>query len=158
MTTIAYRDGVMAADGKITANEVRYASMSKIERLPDGSLVGGCGCIVAVQKIFEALRHAASLGTELTHSLFAECKGGFALYVRKSDRAVFYIGGGKRGGYTKLDGKFFAEGSGYAVALAAMKAGATAKKAIEIACELDNNSGPPIQVEHLNEKSRSRAG
>lgn len=149
MTTIAYRAGYMAADGKVTAGEVRYASHSKIERLPDGSLVGTCGDAIAGERIKETLIEAAALGTELSHDMFRNAKGGYALYVRKSDKAVFYLAGGKRGGYSKLEGEFFAEGSGYAVALAAMKAGAGAKKAIEIACELDNNSGPPIQVEKL---------
>jgi len=49
-----------------------------------------------------------------------------------------------------LDQDFFAIGSGANAALGALHAGATPVEAVEIACRVDPNSEPPIQVLKLD--------
>lgn len=45
----------------------------------------------------------------------------------------------------RLEGRFFAIGSGAKLALAAMEMGASARRAVEIACKYDLYSRPPIR-------------
>lgn len=49
----------------------------------------------------------------------------------------------------KLKGRFFAVGSGSKLALAAMEMGASASRAVEVACKYDLYSRPPIVTERL---------
>ncbi len=151
MTTLAYRAGVMAADSKTSAGETNYSRATKIHKLPDGSLIGFCGRSTACERMLDIMKQASVSGG-LNHDLFHDCRGASGLYVNVEDGKVYYLEGGKHSGYTELEGEFFAEGSGFIVALAAMKAGASAKKAVEIACDLDNNSGGPVTTLTLGKK------
>jgi len=153
VTTLAYRDGIMAADSKTSACETNYAKATKIHKLPDGSLVGFCGRSTSCERMLDIMKQASVSGG-LNHDLFSDCKGAMGLYVHADDGKVFYLEGGKHSGYTELEGSFFAEGSGFVIALAAMKAGASAKKAVEIACDLDNNSGGPVVTLTLGNKRK----
>lgn len=153
MTTIAYRRGIMASDSKTSYGDVSFARSTKIHKLSDGSLVGFSGTATSCERMLEAMKHAI-IGGGLTHDLFHECKGASAIYVEAATEKVYCIEGGKRSGYFELEGEFFADGSGFIVALAAMKAGASAEKAVEIACELDNNSGGPVVTLTLGNKRR----
>lgn len=153
MTTIAYRKGVMAADSKTSFGDVSYARSTKIHKLADGSLIGFSGSATSCERMLEVMKHAI-IGGGLSHDLFQECKGASAIYVDASSEKVYCIEGGKRSGYFELEGEFFADGSGFIVALAAMKAGASAEKAVEIACELDNNSGGPVTTLTLGNKKK----
>lgn len=152
MTTLAYRAGVMAADSKTSAGETNYARATKIHKLSDGSLVGFTGRSTACQRMLDIMKQETIVDGGLSHDMFTECRGAAGLYVDADSGKVFYLEGGKRSGYTELEGEFFAEGSGFIVALAAMKAGASAKKAVEIACDLDNNSGGPVTTLALGKK------
>jgi ATP-dependent protease HslVU (ClpYQ) peptidase subunit len=153
MTTLAYRNGVMAADSKCSAAETNYSSATKIHKLPDGSLVGFCGRSTACERMLDVMKQASVSGG-LSHDLFQDCKGAQGLYVEATSGKVYFLQGGKHSGYCELEGEVFADGSGFIVALAAMKAGATAEKAVEIACELDNNSGGPVVTLTLGNKKK----
>lgn len=153
MTTLAYRSGVMAADSKTSAGDVNYARATKIHKLADGSLVGFCGRSTSCERMLEVLKHA-TLSGGLNHDLFQDCRGAAGLYVEASTGKVYYLEGGKHSGYCELDGDYFADGSGFVAALAAMKAGASAEKAVEIACDLDNNSGGPVVTLTLGNKRK----
>ena len=52
-------------------------------------------------------------------------------------------------GWHEIKAEFTAIGSGAKAALAAMHMGATAEKAVEIACLVDNGSGPPVHTINL---------
>lgn len=154
MTTIAYRSGTMAADSKTSAAETNYARATKVHKLSDGSLLGLCGRSVACQRMLDIMKQETVVESGLSHDLFTDCKGAAGLYVEADTGRVYYLEGGKRSGYTELEGEFFADGSGFIVALAAMKAGASAEKAVEIACDLDNNSGGPVVAITLGNKRK----
>jgi hypothetical protein len=55
----------------------------------------------------------------------------------------------KVAGIFKLEGDFFAEGSGLESALAAMYMGADAELAVMVACDVNHNCELPVQVERL---------
>lgn len=141
MTTIAYRAGVLAADSQITMGEVRYAQATKIKCLPNGALAAGCGSLVQCAKLLAFLEeNDGGWTTEVLKS----CPDASVIYVQP-DGQVMLLEGGKKGGVAPLEGEFFADGSGYVAALAAMKAGADAVRAIEIAAELDVNTALPVK-------------
>ena len=50
-----------------------------------------------------------------------------------------------------LQGEFLAWGSGQDAALGAFHMGATARRAVEIACKVDRNSGPPVNCIKLDD-------
>lgn len=153
MTTIAYRKRVMAADSKTSFGDVSFANSTKIHKLSDGSLIGFSGTATGCERMLDVMKHAV-IGGGLNHDLFTDCKGASAIYVEAATEKVYCIEGGKRSGYFELEGDFFADGSGFVVALAAMKAGASAERAVEIACELDNNSGGPVVMLTLGNKKK----
>ena len=144
MTTIAYRDGLMACDSQVTTGETKYAKAKKIRKLADGSLIGVSGNWAAAYRLMMGVRDDGTV----TPSLLASCKGADGLLIRP-DNSMWMIECGARGGLVPITGPFRADGSGFAVALAAMMGGATADRAVAIACELDVNSSLPIYTERL---------
>jgi ATP-dependent HslUV protease subunit HslV len=145
MTTIAYRDGVLAADSQITMGDTRYAQCSKVVKLPNGALAAGCGSAVQCARL---LTYMENNNGEWTDDILRKCPDAYVLYIWP-DGKVFILEGGKRGGCAPMKGEYFAEGSGFVAALAAMKAGATAVRAIEIAAELDINTALPVESVRL---------
>jgi hypothetical protein len=151
VTTIAYRDGLMACDSQVTDNETKYARAKKIRKLPDGSLIGVCGGWAAAYRLMMGVRDDGTIpGALLTNT-----KGARGLFVRP-DKTVWCIEGGSKGGVYPVLGPFFTDGSGFAVAMAAMMGGAPADRAVAIACELDVNSSLPIYTERLGEHVKKR--
>lgn len=57
-------------------------------------------------------------------------------------------------GPEKINSDFYAIGSGGKAARAAMHAGASPEEAIEIACRVDDYSGPPIIILELDKKEK----
>lgn len=139
MTTIAYRDGVLAADTQITC----------------GGTVDGWA-----QKAFRkgSILYATSGGSGLGSKFRAWLEGGMEgeapdLKAEGADEAHGYIfPGGDRVVWRYNDtwashiAPFFAYGSGAEIALGAMIRGATAEEAVKAAITRDTNSGGEITV------------
>ncbi len=137
MTTIAYRDGIMAADSRAYSGNRDYmGAKAKIERLEDGTLIGVSSTVVGGG---EEVREWVKAGTNPK----AELNKGFTLLLVKPDGKVFVAVD-----TTLLSGPltadFFAVGTGSDIALGAMGMGATAIKAVEVGCRLDPWSALPI--------------
>lgn len=146
MTTIAYRDGVMAADTRAySATRFPVGQKVKIKRLDDGTLIG-CSSVVPGQG--EAVINWYAAGADPTAPPIVESKT--SLLAIKPNGEVFFandswfISG-------PLTGEFFAIGSGNEYALGAMAMGASAERAIEIACDLDVWSAKPVMVLRLGD-------
>lgn len=135
MTTIAYRDGVLAADTLHSNNGIRVGYRPKIAVLPDGGWLATKGC------------------SGYGHALLKWLEGG-----RQGEQPK-----GEGGGFlVHLDGTlegfegevcevfsgapFYAFGSGAEIALGALQMGATAEQAIAAAIALDVYSGGEITV------------
>ena len=143
MTTIAYRDGVMAADSMITSNDewIMPYRCPKILRLPNRALVGFSGNLYLQNKFVEWLSVGGYPQPDLkdtSKAIVAESNGDVRLYQYE--------------GYAIIEAPFFAIGCGTIPAMAAMHMGASAKRAIEIASILDNATGGEIQIEELDSK------
>lgn len=140
MTTIAYRAGVMAADSRAYAGfNAPLGRKTKIRRLEDGTLVGcssnqvGFGEAVLDWYTRGAKPDDVPKATEINLALLVVKPGGEAFYAYDG----FNLSG-------PMTGDFFAVGSGALVAQGAMHYGATAERAVEIACKVDVWSGLPV--------------
>lgn len=142
MTTIAYRDGVIAADSRTTFKSfVDSDKVKKLFKLPDGAVVGLSGDWAAGMRMLKALRKAVKDGTkELPsvrgkfHALLA-CPNGDAFFYEDQD-------------WTNLQEykyDYYAIGSGVYYALSAMDVGATATEAVAIGIKRDIYSGGKVQ-------------
>jgi len=145
MTTIAYRDGLMAADsGAWTTSGTLLGHTDKIDRLEDGTLIGSAGDYTATVRALEWLAAGKS---EESKPEFGEEEAVLLLIVH-SDGAV---------GIAMSDlvecpllGDYFAIGSGCELALGAMAAGARAEEAVLIACRFDSATIGPVMTERLH--------
>lgn len=140
MTTIAYRDGVLAADTIMTSGGVLIGECAKIVRRADGDMAGGAG-----DATFLAAFRDWFMGGE-TEPL-PELKEGDTWM----DRAAVF----RRDGWIEVfepRGKFdvraryYAMGSGKEAALGAMFAGADAVTAVMAAIEHDPHTGGGVTV------------
>lgn len=135
MTTIAYRDGVLAADSLISSGTMRAGHMTKIARCPAGWIGGVSGGLEAISLFAEWLRtgrvgECPSLGENSDGVLV------------RPDGTVFYVG--PRGSLSQVRADFVAIGSGEKVAVGAMAMGADARRAVEVAAEHDTATGGEI--------------
>lgn len=143
MTTIAYRDGVMAADRSAHLGDdwIKPDRVTKIVRLSDGSLFAAAGETGVWGGLLEWFLAAEADRGE--RPKIPDCD----VFLLKPDGVLwFYTGAGRR----EVDAPFAAIGSGSPVALGAMWAGCTAKRAVEIAAKVDPwTGGDDVQVEEL---------
>lgn len=142
MTTIVWRDGVMAADSRgYGGDKCPIGQKQKIRRLEDGTLVG-CSSNTPGQP--EAVLDWYAAGADIEKApKFPENRFRF-LAVKPDGMAFlgedsFYLAG-------PLRAEFYAVGSGQEYALGALHMGASAERAVQIAVELDVWSGGAITV------------
>lgn len=137
MTTIAYRDGVLAADSLVTLGNTKvHGCYQKIQRI-DGYLVGSAGSVAACQAFIDWVKYAEDDQ--------APPKGEYNAIIVNHKGKLREIEGGHflpspRGA------KFTAIGSGAPFALAAMYAGASATEAVKIAAKIDTSTGLPVKT------------
>ena len=137
MTTICYRDGVLAADSLVTLGSTKvHGSYQKIRRIGE-YLVGTAGAVADCQAFVVWLKACDSTQPPP--------KGEYGALVVGPQGRVREIENGSvlpcpRGA------KFFALGSGGPYALAAMYAGATATEAVKIAAKIDTSTGLPVKT------------
>jgi len=140
MTTIAYRDGVMAADSRAWSGSHRdIGAKWKIRRLEDGTLLGASSSVPGGG---EAAIEWYILGHPVVDHHLPET---FDLLVVKRDGAALfasdkpYLSG-------PLVADYFAIGTGANMALGAMFMRATAIEAVRAACHHDTCSALPIRA------------
>lgn len=135
MTTIAYRDGVLAADSQHSSDGVIVAYRPKLERLPDGSLLATKGCAGHGRALFEWLKSGRE-GDQPDGD-----GGGFLVHA---DGTLEGFEGKQSEILSGAD--YHAFGSGQQIALGAMHAGATAEQAVAAAVAHDCFTGGEITV------------
>lgn len=140
MTTIAYRDGIMAADSLITGGSIRIGATAKMGRLAQGGLYGCSGWIALLEVIVPWLEKGAPIAERPK----LPDDGEFHMLVVWPSGTVTDFD--KRLQRIDVDGEFFASGSGYELALGAMAMGATARQAVEVAARFDVYTGGRIST------------
>lgn len=142
MSVVAYRDGVMAADTRAYGGtwSASPGAKTKIHMLEDGTRVGITSSVVGQpERVAAWLRGGAipedwGAGDVLSSMLMVKPDGGVFLA-----RDSLYFAG-------PIECTYYAIGSGSDYALGAMAMGASAARAVEIACELDPHCGGRVSV------------
>lgn len=140
MTTIAYRDGVLASDSQATTTKVQLlGECKKIFRLKNGDCIGLAGATAAFNICLRELNKAAKENEGKLPTLPRQAT---VLLATKEKKLWLW----ERGWEDYSSEEYFAIGSGWVIALSAMDAGATAREAIEIACRRDIYTSGRIQT------------
>lgn len=146
MTTLATRgDGVLAADSQCNWNGSVKLRVSKLHRLKDGSVAGGCG---HVSEILAAIR-------------WLETRKGKAPKMRNCDVLIARPDGTTvtlcpDGIFSEVKGPM-AIGSGMQAAMAAMVYfGASAEEAVMAAAEVDPNTSAPVDVMRVEPRAKRK--
>jgi hypothetical protein len=144
MTTVAYRDGVLAADTLVVCGNVRTGYISKILKTRRGGLVGISGNLEGAAQFLTWVR-SGRRGKPPATDDESGCRG---IVVEPDGSVLFWDGGPalfpKRGAY-------FALGSGRDVALGALAMGATADAAVRAAMQIDIYTGGDVEMLRLED-------
>lgn len=142
MTTIAFKNGVLAADTRCTIDDVIDPSEhKKVFRFKNGALIGLAGDTGVIMAAIKKLRR----DPDDFESIKADKRELNAIYVR-ADGKVFEK---DSSGWTPITAKYAATGSGYLAALVAMRCGKSAVQAVKIAMEFDKNTGGKVRSVRL---------
>jgi 20S proteasome alpha/beta subunit len=138
MTTIVYRDGVLAADTRSMAGGwIMCGSCSKVSKTADGRLLGITGDLAEASALAEWLRTLPAKRAVARPAL-KENSAVIEISARGSIRT--YEGAG----CFKITAPYYAWGSGSPPAIAALYMGASAVEAVKIAARVDNNTGSKV--------------
>jgi len=138
MTTIAVRDGIIAADSAIYDGTVHIGSVAKLHKIKHG-IFGGAGImreLCIMRKWIED--DEAPLFNNSPDSLKDITASGLLLIPNK--KIICFEGTS----VFDIAASFQAVGSGTQIAIGAMAMGATAEQAVRIACEYDQASYGPV--------------
>jgi 20S proteasome alpha/beta subunit len=145
MTVVAYRDGIMAGDGRVCSGSIiEEDGARKVFRLPDGTLVGVSGKWARCQAFVRIMTKASEAEKKKLPS--DVIKGIDALVVDPKGKTIWYY---ESGAWLKVKTPYTCIGSGYVSALAAMDAGATAEEAVRIACKRHVHCGGRVSTVSL---------
>lgn len=138
MTTIAFRDGLLAADTRINrSGTILSDNHQKITRLSNGDLLALAG--------LEAQREAMIAHLEDDEPL-PVCEEGadddFTALIATTDGSLYVYEG--IGHLQRWEGDFYAIGTGSDFAIAAMVMGAAADEAVSVAMRCDVYSGGEV--------------
>lgn len=146
MTTIVWDGTALAADRLVTSSCGAMA-LTKIRRTSDGRLIGGAGDTVFVSRWLDWL--AAPAAARGGMPAFQSDKDDYVAGIEiLADGAVRLH---ERHGWFAIESRVTTIGSGAAFARGAMAAGATARRAVEIAAEFDGGTGGGVDVLTLAE-------
>lgn len=158
MTTIAYKDGIMCSDGRMSLGDMIIKDDTQKVFWVNNHLVGVCGRARAIntfvtwlQKMtdYHIVNQEVGELVDLVPPALEDDEGYSALVVTPSRQVLMYEGN------TPIDMGMdvpMSVGSGSCFALAAMKAGNSAEEAVKVACELDVYSGGEITIVQLEDE------
>ncbi len=146
MTTIVYRDGVLAADSRVTEGTLIAGSVVKARRLGK-ILTAGCGNVTDMEAFY----------SWVAGGMQGECKiegdGEFWLIAPGQPLLIY-----ESGKFLRLVSPFYAAGSGGKVARGALGLGADALTAVRVAAAQDTGSGAPFDVCYLDQRLPDHRG
>lgn len=156
MTTIAFRDGVIACDSCWSYQGGIDTLSSKIMRLKSGALLGQAGAndarpLVALLQQVKTIRSLPSY--EVLLNIRCEFEGllvfprGKMVKIATTFRSPEnWTDDGDDLGIWEIEGDFAAIGSGAQFAIGAMEMNASARQAVRIACRRDMNTRTPVHT------------
>ena len=142
MTVITIKDGVLACDSGATAYGVHVGTVSKARRLGDGSVVAVSG----------HMEQASHLLSQMEQDGRAEIAGDEVCAAWLMPDGGIRVLDGPCPEWAEIEAPFFALGSGSALAYGAMAAGASAERAVEIACDMATDCRGPVRTFKAGER------
>lgn len=151
MTTLVYRNGILAVDTRSTRGETMTPGhTTKIFRMPDGSVCGCSGDYCEATKFINWMRDLMTAvmdqrpADEINEIAEGEppLQESGVVHMRVDGEVMIY----ERGGSYIMEAEFEAWGSGAEAAYGALYMGASAKTAVEIACKVDVYSGGDVRT------------
>ncbi len=149
MTTVAYCDGVMAADSRTTDGSCLDLSVKKIYRYRH-ILIGTAGCADTrdILRMLKGVREPEDLpGKDELKILKEEIS--VIVVFRETERIFLLETIERKGQVMEHEGEFIAIGSGKDNAYGALEMGASAPEAVRIACKYDTGSGLPVRTRSI---------
>lgn len=140
MTTIAYRDGVLASDSRATSDNIITSAATRK--------------IVKAGRVLAAVCGTSAMGRDFLCWVERGCVGDMpsVVHERNPEWSFWAFLSTPEGnflvqecGMVRVHGDYFAMGTGRELALGAMAHGATAEEAVAAAIKHDNGSGGPIR-------------
>lgn len=139
MTTIAYRQGIMAADSFAGGGDVFDGSAIKLRQLADGGVLGFSGELSMLEHVVAWVERGAN-AYEPPPVKYDEDATWTALIAYPTH--VVYVEHTWR--TVRLDAEYHASGIGRQFALGAMANGASAEKAVIAACQHSIHTRLPV--------------
>lgn len=155
MTTIAYKAGLMACDSCWTLDDIVVTLKNKIYKLPSGALLGQAGdndCremeifLGRIKSPKSIPTRKALLELRLDFAGIWVLPGGDVFKVTCREDVLDYK---DEVGFTPINRKFAACGSGNQMALGVMAHGGSALEAVKIAADFDVNTRGPFHQARL---------
>jgi ATP-dependent protease HslVU (ClpYQ) peptidase subunit len=141
VTTIAYKNGILAADRRATVNNWTFET-TKIRRLSGGRLAAGAGDFAFVLAMYAWLEAGAKV-EDFPADQRSEKEWEPVLVVARDGTLLRY----ERTPYPiEVSAPFYAQGSGRDYALMAMRLGKSAPEAVQLAAEFDPSTGPTVDT------------
>lgn len=162
MTTIAYRNGIMASDSIVTTSDYIVGMTPKVMRFRNGCLFGAAGDADtrAIEKMLSGIKTPRSMPTGKQLAALEVCADCIMVWPNGQ---VFQIDINCpddtkqwKGSVYETTGPYFAIGSGFQFALTAMRLGKSAAEAVEIAAEFDLKTGGPVQTVRLVSRGKRK--
>ena len=145
MTTIVYKDGVLAADSLVTDRGCRMGSAKKIISSRFG-LAGAVGHLGLMQAFLNwAATGRPADGRPVPDKTDDNDFEG--LIITPAGQVLWY--GGDMVAVDMTQSEYVCLGSGFRVAMGALEMGATAEQAVRVAAKVDTSTGGPIHVLEL---------
>jgi ATP-dependent protease HslVU (ClpYQ) peptidase subunit len=163
VTTVAYRDGVMACDSCWTYGGTVDTLANKITRLSSGALLGQAGQNDgrAMVALLDKVKTPAQIPSyDALMNMRVDFLGLLVLPKGRIFKvSTTHIAPSNWGtdfdtdiGMWEITGLFSSVGSGGDLATAAMDCGKSARDAVRVACKYDPNSRPPVHIVSLAQK------
>jgi hypothetical protein len=143
MTTIAYKDGIMAADTRASGDDVAF-DVVKLWRLPNGDVAAGAGVLCR-----------AALGIQWLQSRRGDAPDIEGADILFTDAGVPYVASGGWPGVRIRS--YAAIGSGAQGAMVAMSMGLSAADAVQAVIGIDPATGGEVQTLAVKCSARKRA-
>lgn len=144
MTTVAYRDGVLAFDEQVTWGNVKWATTTKARRIGDMIVAcSGCSSLCHAYLQWVEDNPALVLGLAPIQEWKQGAERDFDALIITNSGIYSHDGAGKP---YPVKAAYLAIGSGMPFALGAMEMGATAVEAVKVAAKLDNSTGGKIRT------------
>lgn len=149
MTTIAYKDGVLVADGRMTQGDTIFnEDFKKITQGPNGHMGGAAGNASAVHAFLAWVKQPDPLASDPP-------AGEYSGVLVMPEGHYFLYENGAPVGDSISSSLPTALGSGAIAALGAMRAGASPHQAVIAATKTDIYSGGVIRIHRITRKRKT---